>query len=58
MTILENVELPMVYAGIPARERREKALEALSKVDLSERIKHRPSEIRADRNKEWPWQEL
>jgi len=45
MTILENVELPMVYAGIPARERREKALEALSKVDLSERIKHRPSEI-------------
>ena len=45
MTILENVELPMVYAGIPARERREKALEALSKVDLSERIKHRPSEF-------------
>lgn len=45
MTILENVELPMVYAGVPARERRERALEALAKVDLSDRIKHRPSEI-------------
>lgn len=45
MTILENVELPMVYAGVPARERRARALEALARVDLSERIKHRPSEI-------------
>jgi len=45
MTVLENVELPMVYAGVPARERREKAIEALSKVDLAERIRHRPSEI-------------
>jgi len=45
MTVLENVELPMVDAGVPARERREKAIEALSKVDLAERIRHRPSEI-------------
>ena len=45
MTILENVELPMVYAGVPARERRARALEALAKVDLSDRIRHRPSEI-------------
>ncbi len=45
MTVLENVELPMVYAGVSARERRERALEALSKVDLSERIRHRPTEI-------------
>lgn len=45
MTILENVELPMVYAGVPARERRERALEALAKVDLSGRIRHRPNEI-------------
>lgn len=45
MTILENVELPMVYAGISKRERRKKALEALNKVNLQDRIKHRPNEI-------------
>jgi len=45
MTILENVELPMVYAGIPRKERRERALAALERVDLSNRIKHRPNEI-------------
>ncbi|HHU90584.1 MAG TPA: ABC transporter ATP-binding protein [Clostridiaceae bacterium] len=45
MTILENVELPMIYAGIPKKERREKALAALERVDLSNRIKHRPNEI-------------
>jgi putative ABC transport system ATP-binding protein len=45
MTLLENVELPMVYAGIPGRERREKALSALEKVGLQDRIKHMPNEI-------------
>ncbi|MCX7773960.1 MAG: ABC transporter ATP-binding protein [Clostridia bacterium] len=45
MTILENVELPMVYAGVPKKERRERALEALGKVNLGDRIKHRPNEI-------------
>ncbi|MGI6084623.1 MAG: ABC transporter ATP-binding protein [Acetivibrionales bacterium] len=45
MTILENVELPMVYAGLSKRERRERALEAIRKVDLIDRIKHRPNEI-------------
>jgi len=45
MTVLENVELPMVYAGIGAGERRKKALEAIEKVGLEDRIKHRPNEI-------------
>ena len=45
MTILENVELPMVYAGLSKKERRERALAALNKVDLGDRIKHRPNEI-------------
>jgi putative ABC transport system ATP-binding protein len=45
MSILENVALPMVYAGISANERRKKALSALKKVDLSDRIKHKPNEI-------------
>lgn len=45
MTILENVELPMLYAGLPARERRERAITALRKVDLEDRIKHLPNEV-------------
>lgn len=45
ITVLENVELPMVYAGIGAGERRKKAFEAIEKVGLEDRIKHRPNEI-------------
>lgn len=45
MTILENVELPMVYANVPKKERRERALKALDRVGLSNRVKHRPNEI-------------
>lgn len=45
MSILENVELPMLYAGITSKERREKALNALEKVGIRERAKHLPNEI-------------
>lgn len=45
ITILDNVELPMIYAGVPYKERRERALSALEKVGLIERIDHRPNEI-------------
>lgn len=45
MNILENVELPMVYAGVPIKERRERALAALEKVGLGDRVKHKPNEI-------------
>lgn len=45
LTILQNVELPMVYSGIPAGERHKRALAALEKVGLSERVKHKPNEI-------------
>lgn len=45
LTILDNVALPMVYAGVPAKERKERALEALVKVGLGDRVKHRPNEI-------------
>ena len=44
-TALENVELPMVYAGIPAAERREKAVKALQKVGLKERMYHQPNQL-------------
>jgi putative ABC transport system ATP-binding protein len=42
---LENVELPMVYAGVKPAERRTRALEALSRVGLGERGQHTPSEL-------------
>jgi len=44
-TVLQNVMLPMMYAGVPREERRERALELLRRVGLSERIKHRPNEL-------------
>ena len=42
---LENVELPLVYAGMPRRERREQARAALGKVGLGDRVDHRPNEL-------------
>jgi putative ABC transport system ATP-binding protein len=42
---LQNVELPLIYAGIPPGERRERAEEALRQVDLHDRAKHRPNEL-------------
>ncbi|MCL6590110.1 MAG: ABC transporter ATP-binding protein [Firmicutes bacterium] len=44
-TALQNVELPMVYAGINRNERRRRALEALKMVGLSDRSHHRPNEL-------------
>ncbi|MBU3214628.1 ABC transporter ATP-binding protein [Clostridium estertheticum] len=45
ISVLENVMLPMLYAGVSAKERKVRALSALEKVGLSDRIKHRPNEI-------------
>ena len=45
LTITENVELPMMYAGVKPKERRERAVDALIKVGLGNRIKHKPNEI-------------
>ncbi len=44
-TALANVELPLVYAGVSARERRERAMGALEAVQLGERVHHRPNEL-------------
>ena len=44
-TALHNVELPLVYAGVPRQEREARAREALEKVDLTSRVSHRPSEL-------------
>ncbi len=45
LTALENVELPMIYAGIPKRKRVERAKKLLEMVGLSDRMKHRPSQL-------------
>jgi len=45
MTLLDNVGLPMVYGGVPLKERRKRALEALKKVGLADRVSHRPNAI-------------
>ena len=45
LTVLENVELPLIYQGVGADDRRDMALEALERVGLSGRLKHRPPEM-------------
>jgi putative ABC transport system ATP-binding protein len=42
---LHNVELPLIYAGIPKHERLERAREALENVGLGDRVHHRPNEL-------------
>ncbi|PGO22390.1 macrolide ABC transporter ATP-binding protein [Bacillus cereus] len=45
LTALQNVELPLIYAGVDKKERRERALAALTKVGLTERSNHLPNEL-------------
>ena len=42
---LHNVELPLIYAGVPARERRKRAVEKLERVGLGDRMNHKPPEL-------------
>ncbi|MEN6323810.1 MAG: ABC transporter ATP-binding protein [Proteiniphilum sp.] len=45
LNAIQNVELPLVYAGTPGAERKEKALRALNRVGLSDRVNHKPAEL-------------
>lgn len=44
-TALQNVELPLVYAGVPSDERRRRAIAALQSVGLGDRLNHKPNEL-------------
>jgi putative ABC transport system ATP-binding protein len=45
LNVAQNVELPMIYSGVSARERHQRALGALASVDLANRAKHRPGQL-------------
>jgi putative ABC transport system ATP-binding protein len=45
LTALANVEMPLIYAGIPAAERHRRAKDALARVGLAERVAHLPAEL-------------
>ncbi len=45
LSILENVEVPLMYAGVPRAQRRSRAMEALERVGLGDKYKHRPSQL-------------
>ena len=45
LTVLENVELPLLYAGVPTQERRERAVRSLERVGLADKRKNLPSQL-------------
>lgn len=45
LNVLKNVELPLMYSGLSARKRKEKASQILESVGLSDRLKHKPNEL-------------
>jgi putative ABC transport system ATP-binding protein len=45
ITALENVEMPMLFGGVPSRERNRRAIELLEKVGLGDRVEHKPTEL-------------
>lgn len=50
LSALKNVELPMLYAGVKPEERRQRAMFALERVGLAERLQHRPNELSGGQN--------
>lgn len=50
LTAVENVALPLVYAGVPKKQRTERAMEVLRKVDLVDRSHHKPNEMSGGQN--------
>ena len=57
LTAAENVALPLVYNGIPKKQRMEQALEMLRRVNLADRSQHKPNEFREAKRNVLPLQE-
>lgn len=45
LTALENIEMPLIFLGVPKKERQKRALEILERVGLKDRVNHKPSEL-------------
>jgi len=45
LNAIQNVEMPLIYAGVKSAERKERAIEALGRVGLADRMHHKPSEL-------------
>ena len=45
LNVMQNVELPMIYSGIPGKERRDRSMAALESVGMANRARHRPSQL-------------
>lgn len=45
LTALENVELPLIYAGVPEKERRERCMEMLKRVGLEDKLRNKPNQL-------------
>ena len=45
MNVLQNVELPLIYSNVPAKERKERAMHAIEQVDLGHRVHNRPTQL-------------
>jgi len=54
MTALRNVELPMIYAKVNAKERKRRAEMALERVGLKDRMNHKPTRCQEVKNRGWP----
>lgn len=50
ISALENVQVPLLYAGVPAKERRERAMDLLSMVGMADRASHQPNELSGGQN--------
>ena len=45
LNLLENVEMPLMYAGVPRKQRRERAIQTLQQVGLGDKLRHRPNQL-------------
>ena len=55
LNVEENIELPLKYIGVPQKERRERVVEILRRLELSHRAKHYPQQLSGGQQQRVPW---